>query len=72
MGQDSVRRKPLSTAAQPTAAQPAVTGIGELEAALKAAEAGGKCFFIEVQMDRMDAPEALKTLGAIYARQDYA
>ena len=48
-----------------------VTSVDELEAGLKAAEAGDKCFFMEVQMDRMDAPEALKALGAIYARQDY-
>jgi indolepyruvate decarboxylase len=48
-----------------------VTSINELEAALEAAETGGECFFVEIQMKRMDAPEALKTLGAVYARQDY-
>ena len=48
-----------------------VTSPDELEAALGEASGGGKCFFIEVVMGRMDAPETLRKLGPIYARQDY-
>jgi indolepyruvate decarboxylase len=43
----------------------------EVETALQLAEQADCCVFIEVVMDRMDAPEALRTLGRIYARQDY-
>jgi len=48
-----------------------VASPDELEAALGEASGGGKCFFIEVVMGRMDAPEILRKLGPIYARQDY-
>ena len=48
-----------------------VTSPGELEAALDEASAGGRCFFIEVMLERMDAPETLRKLGPLYARQDY-
>jgi len=42
----------------------------ELETALDAEQADC-CVFIEVVMDRMDAPESLRALGPVYARQDY-
>jgi indolepyruvate decarboxylase len=42
-----------------------------VDATLQLAEQADCCVFIEVVMDRMDAPEALRTLGRIYARQDY-
>jgi indolepyruvate decarboxylase len=48
-----------------------VRSISELENALGATAARQKCFFIEVMFDRMDAPDALKKLGKVYARQDY-
>jgi indolepyruvate decarboxylase len=48
-----------------------VSAFGELEDALAATVASDKCHFIELIMDRMDAPEALKTLGPVYARKDY-
>lgn len=43
----------------------------ELEAALTVATRPDRLHFIEVVMDRMDAPASLKKLGPIYARQDY-
>jgi indolepyruvate decarboxylase len=43
----------------------------ELEAALTRATRPDRLHFIEVVMDRMDAPASLKKLGPIYARQDY-
>src|ERR1700688_5099850 len=48
-----------------------VSTVGELEGALVATVASGKCHFIELVMERMDAPQALKTLGPVYAKQDY-
>jgi indolepyruvate decarboxylase len=48
-----------------------VSTVGELEDALVATVASGKCHFIELVMERMDAPQALKTLGPVYAKQDY-
>jgi indolepyruvate decarboxylase len=48
-----------------------VSTVGELEDALAATGASGKCHFIELVMERMDAPQALKTLGPVYAKQDY-
>jgi indolepyruvate decarboxylase len=48
-----------------------VSSVGQLEEALQAAGAANSCIFIEVMMDRMDAPEALRKLGAAYAKQDY-
>jgi TPP-dependent 2-oxoacid decarboxylase len=48
-----------------------VTTVDEMEDALQSAAKGGKCFFIEIMMPRMDAPASLKKLGPIYASQDY-
>jgi indolepyruvate decarboxylase len=48
-----------------------VSTVGELEDALSATGASGKCHFIELVMERMDAPQALKTLGPVYAKQNY-
>jgi indolepyruvate decarboxylase len=48
-----------------------VSTVGELEGALVATVASGKCHFVELVMERMDAPQALKTLGPVYAKQDY-
>jgi indolepyruvate decarboxylase len=48
-----------------------VTTVGEMEDALQQAEQGGRCFFIEAIMPRMDAPGGLKKLGPVYAREDY-
>ena len=48
-----------------------VTTTTELQKALETAQSADCCFFIEVVMQRMDAPQALKTLGPIYAKQDY-
>jgi indolepyruvate decarboxylase len=48
-----------------------VNSITELEEALASCAEPRKCFFIEVMLDRMDAPEALRKLGKVYARQDY-
>ncbi len=46
------------------------TTPGEVEAALQAV-LSDQLTFIEVVMDRMDAPASLTKLGPIYARQDY-
>jgi indolepyruvate decarboxylase len=48
-----------------------VTSMEELEAVLKAASEPNKCQFVEVKFERMDAPESLRRLGPLYARQDY-
>ena len=48
-----------------------VTSPDELDAALEEAGRANRCTFIEVIMGRMDAPDALRKLGPIYARQDY-
>jgi indolepyruvate decarboxylase len=48
-----------------------VSTVSELEDALAATVASDKCHFIELMMERMDAPEALKMLGPVYARLDY-
>jgi indolepyruvate decarboxylase len=48
-----------------------VSTVGELEDALTATVASEKCHFIELMMERMDAPQALKALGPVYARLDY-
>ena len=48
-----------------------VSSTGELEKALVRAADANHCFFIEVVMERMDAPAALKVLGPVYAKQDY-
>jgi indolepyruvate decarboxylase len=48
-----------------------VSSVGELEDALTSTAAADKCHFIELMMERMDAPQALKTLGPVYARLDY-
>jgi indolepyruvate decarboxylase len=48
-----------------------VTTVAELEGALTKAVRPERLHFIEVVMERMDAPEALKKLGPMYARQDY-
>jgi len=48
-----------------------VSTVGELEDALAATVASDKCHFIELMMERMDAPQALKMLGPVYARLDY-
>src|ERR1700676_163850 len=48
-----------------------VSTVGELEDALVATVASGKCHFVELVMERMDAPQALKTLGPVYAKKDY-
>jgi indolepyruvate decarboxylase len=48
-----------------------VNSVSELETVLAACATPQKYFFIEVMLDRMDAPEALKKLGKVYARQDY-
>lgn len=48
-----------------------VTSTDELEEALQAASNSRQCFFIEVMLGRMDAPQSLRELGPIYARQDY-
>jgi indolepyruvate decarboxylase len=43
----------------------------ELESALQHAEHTDSCCFIEVVMERMDAPASLRRLGPAYAQQDY-
>ncbi len=43
----------------------------ELEFALQHAEQSDSCCFIEVVMERMDAPASLRSLGPVYAQQDY-
>jgi indolepyruvate decarboxylase len=48
-----------------------VSTVGGLEDALAATVALDKCHFIELMMEQMDAPQALKTLGPVYARLDY-
>ena len=48
-----------------------VASSDDLDAALAAAGHADRCTFIEVVMDRMDAPEALRRLGPVYAEQDY-
>ena len=48
-----------------------VTSTEDLDAALSTCADPQRCYFIEVKFDRMDAPETLKKLGKIYARQDY-
>jgi len=48
-----------------------VISTRDLEQALNRAADSDHCFFIEVIMPRMDAPEALRTLGPVYAQQDY-
>ena len=48
-----------------------VSSIEDFEAALAAAANAESCSFIEVMMDRMDAPESLRKLGPVYAKQDY-
>ena len=48
-----------------------VSSVEQLEIALEAAGAAKSCFFIEVMMDRMDAPDSLRKLGTVYAKQDY-
>jgi indolepyruvate decarboxylase len=48
-----------------------VSTVGELEDALASTVTSDKCHFIELTMERMDAPQALKTLGPVYARLDY-
>lgn len=48
-----------------------INSISELEAVLSECADRPKCFFIEVMLERMDAPDALKILGKVYARQDY-
>jgi indolepyruvate decarboxylase len=48
-----------------------VSAVGELEDALTGTVASQKCHFIELMMERMDAPQALKALGPVYARLDY-
>jgi indolepyruvate decarboxylase len=48
-----------------------VTTVDEAEDALQRAAKGGKCFFIEIMMPRMDAPASLIKLGPVYASQDY-
>lgn len=45
--------------------------VGELEDALAATLASDKCHFIEMLMERMDAPETLKMSGPVFARLDY-
>ena len=48
-----------------------VSSTRQLEDALTRTADADCCFFIEVVMPRMDAPQALKTLGPVYAKQDY-
>jgi indolepyruvate decarboxylase len=48
-----------------------VSSVEELEVALEAAATADSCSFIEVIMDRMDAPNSLRKLGTVYAKQDY-
>jgi indolepyruvate decarboxylase len=48
-----------------------VSTVGELEEALAATVASDKCHFIEMLMERMDAPQALKVSGPVFARLDY-
>jgi indolepyruvate decarboxylase len=48
-----------------------VSTVGEFEDALTATVASEKCHLIELMMERMDAPQALKALGPVYARLDY-
>jgi indolepyruvate decarboxylase len=48
-----------------------VTSMEELEAVLEGAFEPNRCRFVEVKFDRMDAPESLRRLGPLYARQDY-
>ncbi len=42
-----------------------------LEEALHETASADACVFVEVVMDRMDAPETLEKLGPVYAEQDY-
>ncbi len=48
-----------------------VTSMQELEDVLQAESEPIKCCFIEVKFERVDAPESLRKLGPVYARQDY-
>jgi indolepyruvate decarboxylase len=48
-----------------------VTSMEELEAALAAVSERNRCCFVEVMLERMDAPDSLRRLGPLYARQDY-
>lgn len=48
-----------------------VTTQSELESVLQDAEQSDSCRFIEVVMERMDAPASLRKLGPVYAHQDY-
>ncbi len=49
----------------------AVTTEAELTQAIKAAGTADKLIFIEVMLDREDAPAALKELGGMYAEFEY-
>jgi len=48
-----------------------INSTSELETALGRCDDPRKLYFFEVMLERMDAPDALKTLGKVYARQDY-
>lgn len=48
-----------------------VTSEADLELALEDTAKSDCCCFLEVMMERLDAPAALRKLGPVYAQQDY-